>query len=238
MNCHDLCKSSCFILYHSIIIQFEEEKGNMTVIKTESSKEKVTKKKDSSFVKTESSMAKQEKKTKSKTKTFEQRLMECTEFKTKFGHCKINTNGKDSNKGLGIWVQEMRRNFKLQMTTGKPRSRISEEHIQQLNNIGFHWGFTPKAGLPQSDEAWNAALEKVTQYHKDFNTFDIEVREEDNKDGGGAQLLYLAEWACDQRDQKKRRDSKMKSNMNKTRVDLLTKIKFNWGGQRKFSTKK
>ena len=226
----------------------------MTIIKTESSKEKVTKKKNSSFVKTESSTAKQEKKLKTKTNmndsttattkksrtklSFGEQLMECTEFKTKFGHCKIKTNGTDSNKGLGIWVQEMRRNFKLQMTTGKPRSRISEEHIQQLNNIGFHWGFTPKAGLPQSDEAWNAALEKVTQYHKDFNTFDIEVKEEDNKNGGGAQLLYLAEWVCDQRDQKKRRDSKMKSNMNKTRVDLLTKIKFNWGGQRKFSTKK
>jgi len=185
-----------------------------------------------------SDSAKATKKSRTTKISFEKRLMECTEFKTKFGHCKINTNGTDSTKGLGIWTQEVRRNFKLQMTTGKPRTRLSEQHIQQLNGIGFHWGFIPKAGVPQSDEAWNATFAKVEQYHKDYHTFNIQVKEEEENNGGGekARLLYLAEWVCDQRNQKKRRDSKMKCNINKQRVNLLTQIQFNWDGPRKFSS--
>jgi len=209
--------------------------------------------KTNTMVKTEASIVKQETNTKtnmshsvkatkkSRTKiSFEQRLMECTAFKTKFGHCKINTNGMDSTKGLGIWTQEVRRNFKLQLTTGKPRTRLSEQHIQQLNGIGFHWGFTPKPGVPQSDAAWNATFAKVEQYHNEYHTFNIQVKEEEEKNNGGgggnARLLYLAEWVCDQRDQKKRRDSKMKCNINKQRVNLLTQIHFNWDGPRKFSS--
>ena len=40
------------------------------------------------------------------------RLEECKQYREEFGHCKIPTAYKD-NKSLGIWVQEMRRNFKL-----------------------------------------------------------------------------------------------------------------------------
>ena len=199
--------------------------ANMAVVKKEEKKKRTTS-------------------TKKVTKVpFEERLKECIAFKKKHGHCKITTTGKNSTKSLGIWVQEMRRNFKLQMSTGKPRQRIPDGHIQQLTAIGFHWGYTPKAGLPQSDEAWTLAFEDVQEYYKTYHTFDIQPSSSSktnktNTDDDGSRTLgdyrlcFLAEWVCDQRNQKKRRDSKMKSNINKQRVDMLTTIGFNFDGPR------
>ena len=155
--------------------------------------------------------------------SFEDRLEECKAFRDKHGHCKIPTT-KSYDKSLGIWVQEMRRNFKLKMTTGKPRQKISAEQIASLDAIGFEWGFKPAAGAPQSDESWEANYEQARQYHEENGNLDVPT---DYKDA------FLAEWVCVQRDQKKRRDSKMKCNINKKRIKMLDDIGFNWDGPRK-----
>ena len=155
--------------------------------------------------------------------TFAERLTQCQAFKDEFGHCKIPTTSK-YDKSLGIWVQEMRRNFKLQMTTGKARRPISPEQIAQLDALGFHWGFKPAAGAPQSDDMWETSFEQARQYQEEHGNFDIPADYHDT---------FLAEWVCAQRDQKKRRDSKMKCNINKQRIQKLDDIGFNWDGPRK-----
>jgi hypothetical protein len=165
--------------------------------------------------------------------TFEERLEECKKFKKEHGHCKILTTGRNTNKAMGVWVQEMRRNFKLQMTTGKPRRCISNEQIIELDAIGFHWGFKPKAGMPQSDEMWEKCFEEAKSYHEEHGNFDVPPDDEDYS----SPPFYLAEWVCVQRDQKKRRDSKMKCNMNIARVKKLSAIGFNWTGPRKLQDK-
>lgn len=158
----------------------------------------------------------------SKRYCFEERFEQCKGFLEQHGHCKIPTAYKE-NKGLGIWVQETRRNFKLKMTTGKPRKDITPEQIEQLNSIDFYWGYKPKAGAPQSDEMWEKTYLEVQEYHEKHGTFDIPL------ESGG----FLAEWVRVQRDQKKRRDSKMKCNINAQRIKMLNSIKFNWDGPRK-----
>lgn len=159
-----------------------------------------------------------------KSFSFEDRLAQCKAFREKHNHCKIPTTAK-YDKHLGIWVQEMRRNFKLTMTTGKPRKDITPEQIASLEAIGFHWGFKPAAGTPQSDEAWEANFEQARKYQEENGDFDIPADYEDK---------FLAEWVCIQRDQKKRRDSKMKCNINKKRIKKLDEVGFNWDGPRKF----
>jgi hypothetical protein len=161
--------------------------------------------------------------TKTKRRSFEERLAECKAFRDKHNHCKIPTTEK-YDKSLGIWVQEIRRNYKLQMTTGKARKTISAEQIASLDAIGFHWGFEPAAGAPQSDEMWETSYEQARKYHEAHGNFDIPADYED---------AFLAEWVCVQRDQKKRRDSKMKCNINKQRIQKLDEIDFNWDGPRK-----
>lgn len=161
--------------------------------------------------------------TKKVRRSFEDRLAECKAFRDKHGHCKIPTTGK-YDKSLGIWVQEMRRNFKLKMTTGKARKDISPEQIASLDAIGFEWGFKPAAGAPQSDEMWETIYEQARKYHEDHGNFDIPA---DYKD------TFLAEWVCAQRNQKKRRDSKMKCTISKERIEKLNEIGFNWDGPRK-----
>jgi len=159
--------------------------------------------------------------TKTKRPSFEERFEQCKAFKDQHGHCKIPTTDK-YDKSLGIWVQEMRRNYKLKMTTGKPRMAISHDEIAQLDGIGFHWGFKPAAGAPQSDETWETSFEEARIYHDSHGNFDIPAEEG-----------FLAEWVCVQRDQKKRRDSKMKCNIDKNRIKKLDEIGFNWDGPRK-----
>jgi len=153
--------------------------------------------------------------------SFEDRVEQCISFKDKHGHCKIPTTAK-YDKSLGIWVQEMRRNYKLKMTTGKSRKAISHDQIAQLDGIGFDWGFKPAAGAPQSDEMWHTNFEEARIYQDTHGTFDIPAEEG-----------FLAEWVCVQRDQKKRRDSKMKCNIDKKRIKKLDEIGFNWDGPRK-----
>ena len=151
--------------------------------------------------------------------TFEERLEECKKFKTEHGHCKIPTTAK-YNKSLGVWVQEMRRNFKLMATTGKPRRMINSDQIASLNDIGFHWGFKPKAGMPQSDPMWEKDYKEIKEFKEKHGDFNVPKGP-------------LDEWACEQRTQKKKRDSKMKCNINSARIKKLDAIQFNWSGPRK-----
>jgi hypothetical protein len=161
--------------------------------------------------------------------SFEERLEEYKKFKKEHGHCKKPTTGRNTSKAMGVWVQEMRRSFKLQMTTGKPRKVITNEQIAELNTIGLHWGFKPKAGMLQSDGMWEKSFEEAKRYHEEHGNFDVPP---DNDDYSSLPF-YLAEWVCVQRDQKKRRDSKTKCNINGARVKKLAAIGFNWSGPRK-----
>jgi len=161
---------------------------------------------------------------KSNRKNWNARLEECKEFKEKFGHCKIPTAYKD-NYSLGVWTQEQRRNFKLVKQGMKPRGTLSDERIEKLDEIGFHWGFTPDPNLSaESDASWDANFKKLQEYKDSFGTFDVPM-----ESGSSA----LAKWARVQRFQHNLRKTKRKTHITKERVTQLTQIGFNWDGPRK-----
>jgi len=161
----------------------------------------------------------------SKMERWNVRLEECKAYREKFGHCKIPTNYKD-NKSLGIWVQETRRNFKLAKQGKKARSPLKDDQIEQLDDIGFHWSWTPDPNLTaESDTSWEVNFAKLQEYKESHDNFDVPM------DGG---LSSLATWAKVQRNQNNLRDTKRKTFITKKRIDKLNEIAFNWDGDRKF----
>ncbi len=156
--------------------------------------------------------------------SFDKRYAQCKEFIKTHGHCKIPTNFKE-DKSLGIWVQEMRRNVKAMANGKRPRSFVSEEIVNQLNEIDFHWGFTIDPNkFPESDASWGKKFEALKEYQKAHKHFDVPL------DG---ELSALGKWTRVQRTQNYYRKTKRKCFITKDRIASLDAIGFDWKGPRK-----
>uniref|UniRef100_A0A7S4EN64 Helicase-associated domain-containing protein n=1 Tax=Pseudo-nitzschia australis TaxID=44445 RepID=A0A7S4EN64_9STRA len=170
------------------------------------------------------------KKSAKKNASWDDQYANCKVFRKKHNHCKIPTNFKE-NKALGIWVQEMRRNFKAMMQGKKARRPLTPEQIDQLDEIGFHWGFTGDPNkIPETDESWEEKFTKLNEYKKSHGTFDVPIDDEDDK-----ALRKLGIWVRVQRTQKNYRDTKRKCFITKGRIKKLSAIGFNWKGERKIN---
>ena len=156
---------------------------------------------------------------------WKERYSECKEFRKNNNHCKIPTNFKE-NKSLGIWVQEQRRNFKKQMKGEKPRKELTQEQIEMLDEIGFHWGFTPDPNKSlEPDASWEKNFAKLQEYKKAHGDFDVPMDD--------AAYSKLGKWTRVQRSQKNLRDTKRKCFIKPDRIKKLDGIGFNWKGPRK-----
>jgi hypothetical protein len=155
-------------------------------------------------------------------KTFQERVAECQAFRQEHGHCKIKTN----HPSLGVWVQELRRNYKLQMQGAKPRRPIPQEQLDALNAIDFDWGtFKPNPNAcAETDTFWDANFEALQAYQASHNG-DCDVPCE-------GETKHLGIWVRVQRYQYHRKRQQIKSFMTKARMQKLQSIQFNWDGDR------
>ena len=156
------------------------------------------------------------------------RFEECKAYRDTFGHCKVTRSNKE-NKSLAIWVEEQRRSYKnLKMANNnKKRSHMTQERIELLDSIGFHWGWKADPfKTDDTDAAWEANFDKLVDYHKTHGDFDIPIDH-------ASQLADLGKWTRAQRHQQYLKKSKMKSFLTKDRAKKLDGIKFDWSGPRK-----
>jgi len=104
---------------------------------------------------------------------------------------------------------------------------LTDDQIEQLDEIRFHWGWTPDPNLSaESDASWEANFAKLQEYKESHGNFDVPMEEVGS-------LSLLATWAEVQRNQKYLRDMKRKILTTKARVDKLEEIGFDWDGDRK-----
>jgi hypothetical protein len=68
---------------------------------------------------------------------FEKRFNDLMAFKAKNGHCNAPKHGEDVS--LGQWCSELRGSYKKMQNNQKPRTKLSDEQIQRLNDAGFKW---------------------------------------------------------------------------------------------------
>lgn len=91
---------------------------------------------------------------KSNEQKWEARLNELIEYKSKHGHCNVNTGGKEGK--LGDWVHTQRGQYR--------DGNISQDRVDRLNAIGFAWY---AKGAPASEvweERFNDLASHISQH--------------------------------------------------------------------------
>jgi hypothetical protein len=66
---------------------------------------------------------------------FDKRFSDLMSFKAKYGHCNVSRHGEDPS--LGSWCSLLRVSYKRIQNNQKPDMKLSDEHIQRLNDVGF-----------------------------------------------------------------------------------------------------
>jgi hypothetical protein len=69
--------------------------------------------------------------------SFDDRFIDLMAFKAKYGHCNVSQRGEDAP--LGQWCSKLRLSYKKIQNNQKPRTKLSDEQIQRLNDAGFKW---------------------------------------------------------------------------------------------------
>ena len=127
------------------------------------------------------------------------------QFKQENGHCKVPR----ANKDLGIWVKDMRANFKKKI--------LSQERLDKLNKIGFSWG----QGFPEPP-SWEDRFQELEKYHGTFGHVNIHV------DPDPSLQSELAKWVVEQRKQGKRLYKQRPSSLTMEQYKRLNGLGFKW----------
>ena len=69
--------------------------------------------------------------------SFDDRFNDLMAFKAKYGHCDVPQRGE--NASIGKWCKNMRASYKKIQNNKKPKTKLSDEQIQRLNDAGFKW---------------------------------------------------------------------------------------------------
>ncbi len=125
-------------------------------------------------------------------------------FKTANGHCIVRRADKP-NRQLNAWVQTQR-NFRRS-------GRLSEERIQRLDLLGFHWG--AKEIFEQSTaKRWSVRLKALEAYRARFGDCDVPSNWPENQ--------ALSFWVSNIRTRRRR------SKLSESQIASLDSLGFTW----------
>jgi len=125
-------------------------------------------------------------------------LEKLKEFKTKFGHCNVES-GENSYARLFKWLARQRLN--------NYKGQLQAERVAMLDALGVEWGSL-------WDAKWNAMYEQLKQYHTEHGNSDVPNDYEADQP--------LAEWVKAHRLQRK------KKTLSDEKIKLLDEIGFTW----------
>ena len=77
-------------------------------------------------------------------KTVDDRFNDLMAFKAKYGHCDVYLTAVGceelcEDSSLGSWCSGVRRSYKKMRNNQKPTTKLSDEQIQRLSDVGFKW---------------------------------------------------------------------------------------------------
>ena len=145
--------------------------------------------------------------------SWNERLEQLREYKVQFGDCWVPIK-YSANPNLGKWVSNQRSNYRLYQQ-GKP-SRITAEHIRQIDAIGFEWG-TGKA-----DSAWRIQFQELCEFNVQFGHCIVPLKYSANP--------KLGNWVSKQRSNHRRyQEGNPSPTMTVERIRELDGIGFDWG---------
>jgi len=127
------------------------------------------------------------------------RYKELVKFRKKYGHSDVS-KGSESYLQLAEWVGKQRRDYK------KKYSRLNQEKIQKLNELGFHWGVI--------NTPWEQRYKELLEFKLHFGHCRVPQRWKEN--------LPLASWVAIQRREHKNH------RLNPNRFKQLDELGFLW----------
>jgi len=71
------------------------------------------------------------------SKSFDERFIDLVAYKAHHGNCMVPRTGE--NASLGKWCSDLRWSYKKMQNNQEPRTTLSNEQIQRLNDAGFEW---------------------------------------------------------------------------------------------------
>lgn len=150
------------------------------------------------------------------TVSWDTRLHQLKEFKAEYGHCDVPTKS-DTYAKLGEWVRRIRASYK-DFLHGKSSSKLTEEKVMILENMGFDWD-------PASKEIpWEQRYAELCDYKDKYGDCLVPQRYPGNH--------QLGTWICTQRNEYKKLLEGAPSAMTEGRIKLLERIGFVWKAQK------
>jgi hypothetical protein len=141
---------------------------------------------------------------------WEDRLSELADYRKIHGHCNVPQLCSE-NAQLGTWVMNQRTRYK------KRSSSMTPLRIQALESLGFQWD-SPQRGSRET--AWGDRLGELADYHRIHGHCNVpEICSETSK---------LATWVGNQRYQYKLHLDGKKSSINRSRIQELESLGFEW----------
>ena len=101
---------------------------------------------------------------------FEKCRRELTSFKEEFGHCNIPVR-YSGNPSLGQLCSHMRRAYKKMQKGIKTNSKLSQDRIERLEEIGFQW----QSGVDH-DKTFEKRCRELTSFKEEFGHCNVPVR--------------------------------------------------------------
>ena len=147
-----------------------------------------------------------------KDKVWQQKFDLLCDFQRKTGHCQVPQNMVVDSVRLGEWVSCQRVSYK-NYSEGKTGHSITEEHIRQLNTIGFGWKLF--------DSRWQNKFELLRAYHAEHG----HCRVPKNFVVGSARL---GDWVSHQKRLHQYAKKGIGASLTEARMAQLDAIGFEW----------
>jgi len=148
---------------------------------------------------------------------FEKHCRELIAFKEEFGHCNVSQRYAD-NPSLGQWCSQMRTAYKKVQKGIKTNSKLSQDRIERLEDIGFQWGV-------DYDKVFKKRCCELITFKEEVGHCNVPISYADNPS--------LGQWCRQARTayKKVQKGMKTKYDLSQDRiVERLEDIGFQWQG--------
>jgi len=151
-------------------------------------------------------------------KSFDERIEDLQEFKTKFGHCNV-PRIYDSDPSLASWCHCLRISFR-QINEGnkKPMKKLTSNQITLLQDLGFEWTRLQNPREKSEQKSFEQRIEEL----KVFKTQNGNLRVTERKDKN------LAHFCNHMRTAHRNRGQKNGMSITDDRIKALDDIGFEW----------
>jgi hypothetical protein len=147
-----------------------------------------------------------------------QHMLDLHIFKQRNGHCRVPRHYNDNPK-LGRWVMNVRSHFQF-IRKGKKSSLITEERLQQLQDVDFDFAPKNNSHTNYYADRWVFHLQELYQFKEKNGHCRVPQRCKVNKRLGG--------WVVYVRHQSRRHQNGQPSRMTPERIEQLKQLDFDF----------